>query len=177
MSDTSRRVTRQTLWTAPRFQVERVTYALRNGQEHTREIVRHPGAVVILPRLDDGRICLIKNYRVAVNQVLLELPAGTRETNEPPDVTAKRELTEETGFSCNDLRPLGTFFMSPGILEEQMFAFLATGLTEGQAAREIGEEMENVLVTPGELELLLSNGEIRDSKTLSTLLLYSRYSA
>jgi len=87
MSDKS-----EVLLTASKFRVVRETIATPGGKTKTREIVRHPGACVILPLLDDGRVCLIRNWRVAVNQTLIELPAGTLEPPEPPAETAKREL-------------------------------------------------------------------------------------
>ena len=92
------------------FRVVRETLQTADGKEHIREIVRHPGAVAILPVLDDGRICLIENYRIAVHQTLLELPAGTREPNEDPAETARRELAEENRLpgrlDCADDRVL-----------------------------------------------------------------------
>ena len=175
MTESKRQLESEVLLTAKRFQVERITQQLSNGQSLTRDIVRHPGAVVIVPVLDDGRICLIKNYRVAVDRELLELPAGTLEPNEPPLETARRELIEETGYRCSDLQPLCQFFMSPGILDERMHAFLATGLQAGPAARELGEEIENLLVSLEELDQLLQAGQIQDSKSLSALLYYMRY--
>lgn len=168
---------KEILLRASRFQVERVSRKLPDGQMFSREIVRHPGAVVILPLLDDGRICLIKNYRIAVNRELLELPAGTLEPNEPPIATAARELIEETGFRADSLTPLCEFFMSPGILDERMYAFLATGLVAGNPARELGEQITNYLVSPDELNELMREGRIQDSKSLTTILFYLRFHA
>ncbi len=164
----------QTLLTAQRFRVERVTQRFSDKRSFTRDIVRHPGAVVIIPILDDGRICLIRNYRVAVDRELLELPAGTLEPNEPPMETAFRELIEETGFRAAKMTPLMEFYMSPGILDERMIAFVATELTAGSPERETGEQIENFLVTPGELDSLLTSQAIQDSKSLSALLYYLR---
>lgn len=158
----------------PRFSVNRLTYLLPDGRTHAREVIQHPGAVVIVPILNDGRICLIRNYRVAVNQELLELPAGTLEPNEPPIDTARRELREETGFYCERIEPLAEFCMSPGILNERMFAFVAEGLTAGAQALEKGEMIENLLVNRQELDELLDQGLIQDSKTLSALFMYLR---
>lgn len=166
----------EVLLVTSRFRVERVTQQLANGQRHSREVVKHPGAVVILPLLPDGSICLIRNYRVAVERELLELPAGTLEPNEPPIETARRELTEETGYRCTQIEALCEFAMSPGILDERMYAFVAKGLVAGDAAREIGEQIENYVVSPQELEQLLRSGQIEDAKTLATLLYYLRYS-
>jgi ADP-ribose pyrophosphatase len=164
----------QTLLNAKRFRVERVTQRFDDGSTVVRDVVRHPGAVVIVPVLDDGRLCLIRNYRVAVDREMLELPAGTLEPNEPPIETARRELIEETGFQAAEMSPLCEFFMSPGILDERMYAFVATGLAEGPPAREAGEQIENLLVTMAELDALLNAGKIQDSKSLSALFVYLR---
>src|SRR5688572_30713096 len=81
-----------------RFRVERVFQPTADGGVREREVVRHPGAVTILPLLDDGRICLIRNYRASVEKTLIELPAGTLDSGEEPGVCASRELIEETGY-------------------------------------------------------------------------------
>lgn len=164
---------REVLHVAARFQVERVRQRLEDGTELCREVVRHPGAVVIVPVLDDGRICLIRNFRIAVNQTLLELPAGTLEPPEPPIDTARRELIEETGYRCRQLEPLCDFYMSPGILDEHMHAFVAQGLELGDPAREAGEVITNYPVTIAQLFDLLRTQQIQDSKSLSALLHYA----
>lgn len=135
-----------------------------------RQFVVHPGAVVVVPRTDDGRVCLIRNHRTAVGKTLVELPAGTREPDEPPEVTARRELAEETGYQAATITPLPPFFMSPGILNERMHPFLATGLAEGPPAREPGEEIENLLVPWNEAIEMIRSGEIEDAKTVAALL-------
>ncbi len=161
------------LLTASRFTVEMVTQQLADGSTMQREVVRHPGAVVIVPVLDDGRICLIRNFRISVNQELLELPAGTLEPPEPPIETARRELIEETGYRCANIEPLCEFYMSPGILDERMYCFIATGLTSGDTALERGELISNYPVTIAELKQLLATGQIKDSKSLAALLYYA----
>ena len=167
----------EVLLKASRFQIERVSRVLRDGTVFSREIVRHPGAVVILPILQDGRICLIENFRIAVNRELLELPAGTLEPGEPPIETADRELIEETGYRAGRMVPLCEFFMSPGILDEHMYAFVATDLVAGSPAREKGEEIANHLVSLVELDQLMREGRIQDSKSLSAILYYLRFGA
>ncbi len=168
---------RETLLRARLFRVDRVDYLLPDGKSCQREIIEHPGAVVIVPVLDDGRICLIRNFRVAVEQVLIELPAGTLEPGEPPIETAKRELIEETGFRAGEIRPLMQLLMSPGILHERMHVFLAKNLTQGEPQREAGEEIENLLVSPQEARRLLFENLISDSKTVSALLYYLQFQA
>src|SRR5262245_45965832 len=95
-----------------RFNVMRMKYHAADGVEHALETIQHPGAVAILPLLPYGRICLIRNYRVAVGQTLIELPAGTREPGETPLETAHRELEEETGYLAQEMTLLGEILMS-----------------------------------------------------------------
>ncbi|MCC6510507.1 MAG: NUDIX hydrolase [Pirellulaceae bacterium] len=168
-------ISSELLLTASRFRVERVTQTFPDGTAFTREIIQHPGAVVVLPLLEDGRVCLIRNYRIAVRQWLFELPAGTLEPNEPPIETARRELLEETGYRCDVIKPLCGFFMSPGILNERMHAFVATGLVDGQAEREPGEQISNYLATPDEVDRLLSTGQIQDAKSIAAWLYHQRF--
>lgn len=156
-----------------RFRVVRATHETPRGVR-VREIVRHPGAVVLLPILDDGRVCLIRNFRLSLGRTLLELPAGTLEPPEPPAATAYRELIEETGYRATEVRLLQTFYPSPGVLDEKMYLFLATGLTAGPAAPEVGEELENVLLPWDEAIARVLAGEIEDLKTIASLLLADR---
>jgi ADP-ribose pyrophosphatase len=162
------------LLTASKFRVVRETITTGAGKTKTREIIRHPGACVIVPVLDDGRVCLIRNWRIAANDTLIELPAGTLEPPEPPEKTAARELIEETGYRAEQIRFLHAFFLSPGILDEKMHLYLATGLTEGETAREEGEEIENWLVTWDEAIAMIFRGEIKDAKTIVGLLWVDR---
>ncbi|MFI4873948.1 MAG: NUDIX hydrolase [Blastopirellula sp. JB062] len=153
-----------------RFAVERVRHEGRD-----RDVVRHPGAAVILPLVDDERICLIRNYRVAVDKTLIELPAGTLEPKEPPAETAARELAEETGYVADSIELLLQFLPSPGIMDERMFVYAARGLTEGVAHREEGEEIENLVVTIDEAIAMIGDGQIQDGKTIASLLFFDRF--
>ncbi|MGN6135546.1 MAG: NUDIX hydrolase [Aureliella sp.] len=168
-------ITEETLLRASRFRVDRVRQTFADGRIVEREVIRHPGAVVIVPVLDDGRICLIRNYRVAVGSWLLELPAGTLEPHEPPSQTAERELIEETGYRASRIEPLCQLLMSPGILHERMHAFVATGLSDGDAAREEGELIVNHLMSLDEVDVALRTQQIEDAKTIAALLYYLRY--
>ena len=163
------------LFTGKRFRVERAVQTLADGTPHVREIVRHPGAVALLPLLDDGRICLLKNYRVAVDETLFELPAGTLEPGEDPQETARRELIEETGYRAENIEPVNTFFLSPGILDEKMHLYVATGLTLGPTALEPGEQIETILATWDEALAMVRDGRIHDAKTLVGLLYYATF--
>jgi ADP-ribose pyrophosphatase len=156
----------QVLLKCSRFSVHALEIHDRKGHMRTREVIRHPGAVVLLPVLDDGRVVMIENHRHSVGQTLLELPAGTIELGEPPESTAGRELIEETGYRAGRLEKLHEFFSCPGICDELMHLYLATELTAGQPDREATEQIENRIVSREEIAALIAHGEIRDAKTL-----------
>ena len=166
------------LYQARRFRVLRATQQMPDGSRHQREIIAHPGAVAILPLDDQGRVCLIENYRVTAGRFLYELPAGTLEPGEPPELAARRELTEETGYRAEQLQLLTQFFTSPGILATSgMYLYLATGLKQGPPAREAGEEIHNRLVPWAEAFDMVRQGRIEDAKTLVGLLYYATFRA
>ncbi|MHC4862198.1 MAG: NUDIX domain-containing protein, partial [Planctomycetota bacterium] len=102
-----------------------------DGREYTREIVEHPGAAVVVPFLDDGRLLLVRQYRHPIERAILEAPAGTLEPGEDPAACASRELEEETGYRAGKLERLGTVYPSPGVLSEVMHVFCATELAAG----------------------------------------------
>ncbi len=139
--------------------------------QHT---IEHPGAVAIIPLLDDDHVCLIRNNRLAVGKTLIELPAGTLEPAELPQRTAERELQEETGYTAAHWHELNGFFMSPGILNERMHLFVARSLTPGLPAREAGEEIDNLVVSWDEAIAMALRGEIEDAKSLAGLLLWDK---
>jgi ADP-ribose pyrophosphatase len=163
------------LYRAQRFHIERVVQTTADGQEHQREVVRHPGAVVVLPLLPDGRVVLVKIFRAAVGETLIELPAGTLDRAETPRETALRELAEETGYRAGKIEHLLTYCMSPGILDEKMHLFLATELTPGETALEAGEEIESFSCPWDEALQLIRSGKIHDAKSLVGLLYYERF--
>lgn len=162
------------LLAADRFRVVERRRLTPGGRIDVRHVVLHPGAVVILPLLDDGRVCLIRNERIAVGKTLVELPAGTLEPGEPPARTAARELAEETGFRAEQWLELPGFYMSPGILCERMHVFVAQGLSVGDPAREAGETIDNLLVPWGDALAMIDRGEIEDAKSICALLAWDR---
>jgi len=165
----------EVLYQAMRFRVERVTQESADGSRHVREIIRHPGAVTIVPLLDDGRICFVENNRVAVGERLVELPAGTLEPPEPPIETAQRELAEETGYRAAHIEHLATFCMSPGILDEKMYVYVASGLAAGDMALEAGEDIRVLLLTWQEALAMIQDGRIHDAKSVAGLLYYDTF--
>lgn len=158
------------IFTGVKFAVDLVHVQTRGGRSVQRELVVHPGAVVILGILDDGRMVLIRNRRFAVGQTLLELPAGTLEPGEDPAVCAGRELIEETGYEASRIQPLCRFFTSPGICTEEMHAFVATGLRHVGQALEETEQIIVVPTPPEEVLAMIHRNEIRDGKTIATVL-------
>jgi len=157
-----------------RFRVVRHAQQLADGSLHTRETVVHPGAVVIVALAGPRQVVLIRNYRIAVDEELLELPAGTIDPGEDPLATARRELAEETGYRAAEFRRLTEFWVSPGILSERMHLFLATGLQPGPAALEKGEQIRPLVVDWDEALQMIDQQKIRDAKTLAGLLYYDR---
>ncbi|MDX1945406.1 MAG: NUDIX hydrolase [Pirellulaceae bacterium] len=158
------------VFSGKKFRIVRHTVTTDRGNPKTREIVDHPGACVVVPLVGDDHVCLIRNYRIAAGETLIELPAGTLEPGEPPHITAERELIEETGYRAAKIEFLHAFFLSPGILNEKMHLYLATGLTAGETAREEGEEIENLLVPWSEALSMIFSGQIKDAKTIVGLL-------
>lgn len=163
------------LYQAKRFAVEEVYEQLPDGTELVRNVVRHPGAVVILPVVDEDHVCLIHTYRAAINKWNLELPAGTLDKNLPPREVAFLELKEETGYDAGQMDHVHAFNMSPGILDEKMHFYVASQLRLGDTAREVGEQMENRVVCWSEVDRMLRDRQIIDAKTLVCLLWYLRY--
>jgi len=155
------------------FAVERVAYRDDEGRELVRDVVRHPGAVTVIPVLDDGRLVMIRNWRVAVSGWLDEFCAGKLERGEDPAAAAGRELEEETGYSASRIEPLGAFFTSPGFTDEVMHVFLATGLRPVPQRLEPGEEIEVVELGEDSLRSAVASGGILDGKTLGAYLLWS----
>ncbi len=149
-----------------RFDVHSMELLGDDGKIYRREVVRHPGAVVLLPILDRDHVVMIENQRPSVGQTLLELPAGTREPNESAQETAARELIEETGYRAGTLRQIHEFYSAPGICDELMHLFVARDLTLGEPDREAVEQITNRIASRQEIAQWIGSGRIRDAKTL-----------
>jgi ADP-ribose pyrophosphatase len=164
----------QTLLETRRFSVIEKTVTRPDGHDASCQFVRHNGSVAILPLVDDKHVCLIRSRRLTVDATLIEVPAGTREPNESPLETARRELAEETGYRATDFDELVSYYPSPGVLSERMWIYVAKGLTAGQHAREANEEIENLVVTWDEALEMIDRGQIQDGKTIVALLAHQR---
>jgi ADP-ribose pyrophosphatase len=152
------------------LEVDRVLLA--SGNEATREVVRHKGAVVVLPLHADRRIEFVRQYRYPMGEVLLELPAGKLDSGEEPIACAGRELAEETGWKPIEIHELGSFFTTPGFTDEVLHAFVATPLEPApEAVQDPDEAIENVTMTIEDALAGCRDGTIRDSKTIATFFL------
>ena len=154
--------------------LERVRVAGPDGDEFDRHIVLHPGAVGIVPVDDDGDVLLVRQYRVAAGRELLEIPAGKRDVpDEPPELTATRELEEETGRRAGSIEPLGVFYNSPGFTDEYTHVFLATNLASAERGAVTAEEASMTIehVPLARVDDLIATGEIVDAKSIIGLLL------
>ena len=167
-------MSREIVHVGRKIQVEVDTFTAPDGRTVKRDAVRHPGAVVILPVLDTEHVVLLRNYRFIIDETLWEVPAGTMTPGEPPDACARRELTEETGYTAAKWRSLGFLYASPGVLDEKLHLFIAEELTAGEARPEIEEQLEPVTLRLEDAVRMCLNGEIKDAKTITSLLLWDR---
>jgi ADP-ribose pyrophosphatase len=145
------------------------------GVTATRDIIEHPGSVVVVPVFSDGRILMIRQYRHSARRFLWELVAGRRDGNETFVHGAHRELKEETGYTARSMRQLLDLFPSPGFLREKMVIFLAQGLKEGPANPEVDEKIRQRIFSVGEIERRIRSGDICDAKSVAGILYYTRF--
>jgi len=159
----------------PIFRVVEARAVAPDGWEIQRHIVQHQGSAVMLAVDEQGRILLVRQFRLPARQYLWELPAGRIDPGETPLAAARRELVEETGYTARRWKKLVTFYPSPGYVAERMTIFLATGLTPGKAAPQKDERIMSRWFSPEELERAILRGRILDGKTILGFLYWSRY--
>ena len=157
--------------------VEQMDVLIGEQGWHTYQIVRHPGGAAVLPLHDDGCITLIRQLRPAVGGFLMEIPAGRLSKGEDPQLCAARELMEETGLKAATLTSLGILHPSPGVFDEVIHLYLATGLSQGEAAPEAYEEISCIKVPLDEAMTMAAEGKITDGKTMVALLRAQRHLA
>ena len=141
------------------------------GNEATREIVHHPGGVAVVAIDNDDMIYLVEQYRVPYDDILLEIPAGKLDSkDEDPKDAALRELSEETGLTCKEIKHIGDFYPSVGFLDENLRLFMATGLSQGQTHPD-DDEYLNIVKMPFEKAVqMVMDGKIKDGKTIAGIL-------
>ena len=154
--------------------VRRDTVRLPDGGLATREYVVHPGAVLIVPVLRDGRLVVERQYRYPVGRVLIEFPAGKLDPGEAELATAQRELAEEAGFAAGKWTTLGRVHSVVGYSNEAIDLYVAEELTHVGAKLDAGEFLEILTMSLDEMLAALDRGEITDAKTVAALLLYAR---
>lgn len=156
----------ETIYEGKIFKMEKVKVSLPDGKTSERDIVRHNGAVAIIAMKDDGKVLFVEQFRKTVDEVLFELPAGKLESNENPEECALRELEEETGYKAKTVTFLGKIVMTPGFSDEIIHFYYATGLSEGVKS---GDEDEFINIHEfdlKEINEMINNGKIYDSKTV-----------
>lgn len=164
-------ITSEQVWKGRLLDVRRDLVRLPDGSEGVREYVTHPGAVVIIPVLPNGKLIFERQYRYAVGKVMLELPAGKIDPNEEPLLTAKRELEEETGYAAEKWRHLGTMHPTIGYADERIEIFFAEKLVDlGENALDEGEFLELIELSLDEAMTEVRQGGLTDGKTLSAML-------
>lgn len=145
---------------------------LPDGKPCKREVVEHSGGASVLC-VREGKVVLVRQYRYAYGEELLEIPAGKINEGEDPSVSAARELKEETGLTARELRPLYTLYPTPGYTNEKIYIFEALGTEEGEQKLDEGEFLDVVLMPVQNALGLIAQGKIRDAKTIVALLTYA----
>ena len=163
------------IYEGPIFGIRRDEVIEPSGVRATREVITHPGSVVVLPVLPDRRILMIRQYRHAARQYLWELVAGRIDAGEKPRQAAARELMEETGYRARKFRIFLDVFPTPGFLEERMFILLAEDLTAGVAEPEDDEKIVSRAYNRKQLEEMIRRGKLRDAKSIAGILYYFRF--
>ncbi|MCK5113921.1 MAG: NUDIX hydrolase [Phycisphaerae bacterium] len=156
------------------FEVRRLQLRTSAGEVIHRDVVRHPGAAIVVPVLDDGSIVMIHNYRYAADGYLWELPCGTLDNGEDPLDCAVRELKEETGYSApkSNFTKLGKSFSCPGYDDEIVHSYLATGLTHGAQQLEDYEDITVEVMSDAKVRRMIADSEIVDAKSIAALTVY-----
>lgn len=174
MELTEKKLTSQEIFGGVVIHLFRDTVELPDGREAVREVIRHPGAVCVLPIDSDGNVYFVNQFRYAFNKVTLEAPAGKLEKGEDIKEAALRELKEETGLSATKITYLGEMYTTPALIDEIIHLYIAEGLTKGEQSLDEDEFINVKKMSLDDAVKMVMNGEIKDSKT-QTIVLRAAY--
>lgn len=170
MNNTEKQLDSQLIYTGYHIYLTHDHIQLPDGRLSERDVIHHPGAVAMLPLMDDDTVLLVKQYRYAAQCALWEIPAGTLEKDEQPLLAAYRELREETGYVAAEMTPLTDFFSSPGFLNEKLHLFVARKLTLDHQDLDPDEFIDVQPFSKSQVQTMLKDGAFPDAKTQIALL-------
>jgi len=169
-----KKLSSQVVYEGPIFYVEKLQVELPSGRHSVRDVVRNPNAAAIVAIDEDGKVLMVRQYRISAEKAMLEIPAGKMDPGETPEETALRELTEETGYEASKLELLSHMRVSPGFSSEIIHIYLATGLTKSHTNFDEDEFIDLERYTVSELIDLIMDGTIDDGKTIAGVLAAAR---
>ena len=169
------KISSQEIFNGVAIQLFKDEILLPNGHTGIREIIRHPGAVCVLPLTDDGDVIFVNQFRYALNKVTLEVPAGKLEKGEDPKEAALRELSEETGLTAKNIVHIGDLYTTPALIDEVIHMYIATDLTQGEQHLDYDEFVNTLKIPLSKAVDMVMAGEIKDSKTQTIILKADKY--
>lgn len=168
---TEKFITSKSIFSGKILQLVCDTVQLPNGKQATREVVHHPGAIAVVPILEDGCIVLVKQYRYPIGKVLLEIPAGKLEPGENPDECVRRELKEETGYIAGTIKKLTAIYTAPGFSDEVIYLYVACNMKLAEVCPDEDEFIKVETYSRIEIKEMIHNGIITDAKTILGLMM------
>lgn len=156
------------------FDMDQLTVELPNGKKVTRDVIRNPGASVIVPLTEDGQVIMVRQFRKPIESVLLEVPAGKMDPGEDPLQCAARELKEETGYTAKKLMKILTLHPAPGFADEVLHVFVACGLSKGESCPDEDEFIHAEVYEMDAVIKMIEDGAITDAKTICGVLFTAR---